>query len=332
MTPCPMEQYRGSAATVNRYREGLQRRGHLAELFGGASDGELKQSLAGTIGRFKPDIVHAHDAYRMGVKLLGLKLPWVVSMSGEDFHKDMVEGSDAPLVCEVFRRAFRVLVPTKEAAERMEQRIPAAVGKIDIVPRATTPLASGGTDLRRSLGIPKSRFLILLAGGIRPIKGQHRALSLVPVLRASGIDAEMIIVGPEQDAEYAAELKKLAALQPKTRVLPALSPERMGAAYLDADVVLNVSLSEGLSPVILEAGMLGRPVVASEVPGNVDLIKDKETGLLFSDEEGMAKRVLAIARNRSAAGALGVRMREDFKRRFRADKEIDQLLSAYAAA
>lgn len=327
-----MEQFRGSANTVNRYREGLQHRGHLAELFGNAGEGELKQSLAGTIGRFKPDIVHAHDAYRMGLNLLGLKLPWVVSMSGEDFHKDMVEGESAPLVCEVFRRAHRVLVPTKEAAERMERQLPATVGKIDIVPRSTKPLVTGGTDLRRSLGIPKSRFLILLAGGIRPIKGQHRSLALVRVLRASGVDAEMIIVGPEQDADYAAELKHLALSEPGVRILPALSPERMGAAYLDADVVLNVSFSEGLSPVILEAGMLGRPVVASKVPGNVDLIKDKETGLLFSDEEGMVKRVLAIARNRSAAGALGVRMREDIKRRFRPDQEIDQLLSAYAAA
>lgn len=332
MTPCPMEQFRGSANTVNRYRDGLQRRGHLAELFGSASEGELKQSLAGTIGRFKPDIVHAHDAYRMGMQLLGLKLPWVVSMSGEDFHKDMVDGPDAPLVCEVFRRANRVLVPTKEAAARMEQQIPATVGRIDIVPRATNPLTTGGTDLRRSLGIPKSRFLILLAGGIRPIKGQHRALSLVRVLRASGIDAELIIVGPEQDPDYAADLKRLASSEPNVRILPALSPERMGAAYVDADVVLNMSFSEGLSSVILEAGMLGRPVVASEVPGNVDLIKHKETGLLFSDEEGMVKRVLAIARNRSSAGALGVRMREDIKRRFRPENEIDQLLSAYAAA
>ncbi len=332
MTPCPMEHFRGSAATVSRYRDGLQRRGHLAELFGATGEGELKQSLAGTIGRFRPDIVHAHNASRMGLQLLGLKMPWVVSMSGEDFYEDMVDGADAPLVCEVFRRTCRVLVPTKQAAERMEQSIPETVGKIDIVPRATLGLTTGGTDLRRSLGIPKSRFLILLAGGIRPIKGQHRALSLVRVLRASGVDAELIIVGPEQDQDYAAELKRLATSEPRVRILPALSPERMGAAYMDADVVLNVSFSEGVSSVILEAGMLGRPVVASEVPGNTDIIKDRETGLLFSDEEGMVKRVLAIARNRSNAGALGVRMREDIKRRFSPEREIEQLLSAYAAA
>src|SRR5262245_27744054 len=62
LAPAPTEVFLGGAATVTRYREGLQRYGHLCELFGGTSDGDLKQSLAGTIGRFKPDIVHAHDA------------------------------------------------------------------------------------------------------------------------------------------------------------------------------------------------------------------------------------------------------------------------------
>jgi glycosyltransferase involved in cell wall biosynthesis len=73
-------------------------------------------------------------------------------------------------------------------------------------------------------------------------------------------------------------------------------------------------------------------VVAADVPGNRDLIRHKETGLLFESEESMAKQVLALYRNRSAAGALGVRIREDFQRRFSLEREIHQLLSAYAAA
>jgi glycosyltransferase involved in cell wall biosynthesis len=332
LTPSPPEIYRGGAATVRRYQAGLQRRGHLCEVFGSTEEGGLKQSLEGTIGRFKPDLVHAHDAFRTGIGLLGLRLPWVVSLSGEDFHRDMVEDAQGPLVCEVFRRARRVLVPSTRAAEAMEARISETVGKIDIVPRSMASLPTHGTDLRRSLGIPRQRFLVLLPGGLRPIKGQHRALSLVRTLRSSGVDAEMIIVGPEQDREYAGGLIEEARKEAGVRVLPALSWERMGAAYADADVVLNTSLNEGMSSSILEAGSLGRPIVASRVPGNETLVMHNETGLLFEDEESMSKCVLAVARNRSAAGALGLRMREDFKRRFDPEQEIDRLLSAYAAA
>ncbi|MCA8944368.1 MAG: glycosyltransferase family 4 protein, partial [Planctomycetes bacterium] len=295
-------------------------------------EGDLKQSLEGTIARFKPDIVHAHDVTRCGTHLLGLRMPWVVSVSAEDFHVDMAEGQMAPLVCEVYRRAHRVIVPSTGLARELEGRLPETVGKIDVVPRAVRPLPTGGTDLRRSLGVPRHRVLILLPGGLRPIKGQHRSLALIRILRRSGVDAEMVIAGPVQDPEYAADLKSLIRDEPSIRIMSALSSERMGATYMDADVVLNTSLDEVMSPSILEAGILGRPVVASRVPGNEELVRHLETGLLYDGEEEMAKCILALVRNRSAAGAYGVRMREDFKRRFDPEVEIDRLLSAYAAA
>src|SRR5690606_9508971 len=140
--------------------------------FGDAGEGSLKQSLEGTISRFKPDLVHAHDAWRTGVDLLGLRTPWVVSITGDDLYSDLGRPGDGPLVGEVRRSAHRVLVPAESTARHVEEVAPEAVGKIDIVPRAATPLTPGGTDLRRSLGIPRSRLLVLLPGGLRPIKGQ----------------------------------------------------------------------------------------------------------------------------------------------------------------
>jgi L-malate glycosyltransferase len=332
MTPAPTHLHLGGIATVNRYREGLQSCGHLCELFGGTNEGGLKQSLEGTIGRFRPDIVHAHDALRCGVQLLGSRTPWVISLSGEDLYRDALDDAHGPIVCEVIRRAHRVLVPSEQAGLVVEERVPDAVGKIDVVARAAVKLPTSGTDLRRSLGIPRQRFLVFLPGGIRLIKGQHRAISVVKVLRAAGADVEMILAGPGQDPDYAEQLRGLCEQQPGVRVLPTLAKERMGAAYLDADVVLNTSFSEGAAPTILEAGILGRPVIASDVPGNRELIRHKETGLLFQDEDEMAKQILALYRNRSAAGALGVRIREDFSRRFGLQAEIRSLLSAYAAA
>lgn len=332
MTPGPAATYPGAAGTVKRYREGLQRRGSLCELFGETADGDLKQSFEGMLSRFKPDLIHAHDAEATGMQLLGCRIPWVVSVSGEDLYRKMSDVPFAALTCEVYRRAHRVLVPSKVIAEILEERLPEIVGKIDIVPRAVRPLPTNGTDLRRSLGVPRNRLLILLPGGLRPMKGQHRALSLIRILRKAGVDAEMVIVGPVQDEEYAAELRKLVEEEPRIRIIPSLSAERLGATYLDADIVLNTSIEECMSPTILEAGILGRPVIASRVQGNEEIVRHLETGLLFDDEEGMAKSVLALVRNRSAAGAFGVRMREDFKRRFDPEIEIDALLSSYAAA
>ncbi len=331
MPPTPAALHMGGIATVARWRDGLQARGHLCEVLG-AAEGGLKQSLEGTLTRFRPDVVHAHDALRSGVALLGLRTPWVVSLVGEDLYSDMLDERQGQLVCEVLRRAHRVLAPSADAAALVEERVPEAIGKIDVVPRAAARLQTDGTDLRRSLGIPRQRFVVFLPGGLRPIKAQHRALGVASVLRAAGADVELIVAGPDQHPEYAAELRRLCAAHPGVRMLPTLARDRMGAAYTDADVVLNTSLHEGASPTLLEAGLLGRPIVAADVPGNRELLRHKETGLLFADEEQMAQQILALYRNRSAAGAMGVRVREDFQRRFGADRELGGLLSAYAAA
>jgi glycosyltransferase involved in cell wall biosynthesis len=48
-----------------------------------------------------------------------------------------------------------------------------------------------------------------------------------------------------------------------------------------ADVLWNGSLYEGQSNVILEAQRGGIPVIATDIPGNRDLVHDRETGLLF---------------------------------------------------
>lgn len=332
LTPSPTEIHRGPASTVDRIRTGLSRRGHLCELYGGAGDGTLHESLEGTLERFRPEVVHAHDVYRSGVSLLGLQTPWVVSVTGDDIYRDLRDPKRSPLVCATLARANRVLVPSQAAGRLVEQAVPETTGKIDLVPRSSVPLPTDGTDLRRSLGIPRTRLLILLSGGLRPVKGQNRAIQMVQHLRSLDVDCELVIVGPEQDPAYAEELRQLSATEPRIRVLPPLSRERMGAAYVNADVVLNTSLDEAMSPVILEAGLLGRPVVASDVPGNRELVRHRETGLLYEDCESMTKCVLAIAKNRAAANALGLRMREDFKRRFGIERELDLVLSSYAAA
>ena len=224
--------------------------------------------------RFRPDIVHAHDAWRTGMQLLGLQTPWVVSVSGDDIFTDIKDAVYGPHVCEVLRRAHRVLVPSAPIARLVEEMVPDMVGQVDVVPRASLPLPTGGTDLRRSLGIPRNRLLLLLPGGLRPIKGQARALPVVDILRRHGVDAELVLVGPEQDPEYAAELRAMAAHEPRIRILPSLSRERMGATYMNADVVLNTSEEEAMSLSILEAGLLGgkllKPAQLAEMKKTVE--------------------------------------------------------------
>jgi len=82
------------------------------------------------------------------------------------------------------------------------------------------------------------------------------------------------------------------------------------ALMQENDFVVLPSVREGLSNVILEAMIMGRPVIASAVGGNVELVEAGETGFVFqSDNENQlaaAMRTLADDKHlREKLGATG---------------------------
>lgn len=79
----------------------------------------------------------------------------------------------------------------------------------------------------------------------------------------------------------------------------------------ETDIFLNTSLYEGQSVAILEAMAKGLPVVATDVPGNRDLIAHGKNGLLcpVDNPDAIAESILTLVRNseiysRLSAGAL----------------------------
>jgi glycosyltransferase involved in cell wall biosynthesis len=83
-----------------------------------------------------------------------------------------------------------------------------------------------------------------------------------------------------------------------------------------ADVLLHASAWEGMPNVVLEAMALARPVVASDIVGNRDLVRNEETGFLIDDEADYAQKLTLLESDpglRRRFGAAGLsRIRESF--------------------
>jgi len=67
------------------------------------------------------------------------------------------------------------------------------------------------------------------------------------------------------------------------------------------------SLSEGLSMAILEAMVAGKPVIATDVGGNPELVEDSETGYLVPSQnsQALADRLISLLMNRDRALQFG---------------------------
>ncbi len=97
------------------------------------------------------------------------------------------------------------------------------------------------------------------------------------------------------------------------------------------DLYVSPSLSEGLSLSILQAMAAGKPVIATDVGGNQEIIRHGETGILISPQnsEMLADSILMLLENKTLANKLGMAARKVVKEKFSINCMIDNYIKLY---
>ena len=107
-----------------------------------------------------------------------------------------------------------------------------------------------------------------------------------------------------------------------------LSLEETKKIMKDCYCLAVPSLTEGLPRVIMEAMALAKPVVASNVGGIPDLVKDGQAGLLFEagNSKELAEKLRILLNDKELAVEMGKRGRELVRSNFSNEKYIDNYL------
>jgi glycosyltransferase involved in cell wall biosynthesis len=97
------------------------------------------------------------------------------------------------------------------------------------------------------------------------------------------------------------------------------------------DVVALPSRWEGLPLVLLEAMACRKPIVATRVTGNVDVVVDGETGFLVPSgaPEALADKLILLVRDARLRDALGQYGRKRVESEFSLDRMVAQIRSLY---
>lgn len=135
-------------------------------------------------------------------------------------------------------------------------------------------------NLREKLKITGEPLIVCVAS-IQYRKGQDVLLAAWPKIRSSYPTAQAYLIGPPIRDSWYAHFRRLAEeVGAGIHLLGALdnSLEYIRAA----DIFVLPSRNEALPLTILEAMVLGTPVVASDVAGIPEMVIDGGTGLLFS--------------------------------------------------
>lgn len=214
--------------------------------------------------------------------------------------------------------------------------------RLDGIPESRLRVIHNGVDpervrageargLRRSLGVPPEALLIVSVGALIHLKGFDMVIRALATVRTRGVDAHLAIVGDGPERET---LQQLAAeLGLKNRVHFLGHQNNVGAILRDvADVVAVGSTMESFSLVAVEAGAVGRPVIATRVGGITEVVEDRVTGLLVpsGDHTAFADALTLLAKNPSLRQALGDRAASRVLSRFTSDRTASSFVGLYA--
>lgn len=164
---------------------------------------------------------------------------------------------------------------------------------------------------------------VLFVGRVVPEKGLR---TLCAASIRSGVHVRIAGDGPQLD-----DLRRDFGSTPTIRFLGRITPDRAHDEMRQARaVVVPSEWYENQPMVILEAFAQGTPVVASDLGGNPELVRDDETGLLFppGDIAALAAALKRAVTDDEASSAMGARARA-LARDYTPDRHFKRLLDVF---
>ena len=144
--------------------------------------------------------------------------------------------------------------------------------------------------LRGDLGL--TRKTLISVGLLVDRKGHRRTIEAMTKLP----DFELIIAGEGPERGRLTALIARLGLSDRVRLLGARPHAELPALYGAADASVLASSREGWANVLLESMACGTPVVASNIPGNPEVVRTRDAGLIVADNtpDGIVTSVRAL--------------------------------------
>ncbi|QCT93960.1 glycosyltransferase family 4 protein [Caminibacter mediatlanticus TB-2] len=149
-------------------------------------------------------------------------------------------------------------------------------------------------------------------------KGIDILLNAIFELKKKIENYKVVIIGDGYEKEKLVKLTKKLQIEDKIEWKGFIPKENLSNYYSIFDVVVIPSRFEGFGLTAIEAMSYKIPVIASNVDGLKEIIKDGEDGLLFNKEESkiLADKILQIYKDQRLKNKLGENAYEKVKQKF----------------
>ena len=363
--------FRGGVTTsVETLRRGLEDLGHRAWVFAPAPGAPLTDPpgifrypsfpaptypgfalpvpvsprMAQTARRLRPDLIHAHHPFLLGVtarrlaRRLGIPLVFTYHTRYEKYShyvpapEPLVAALAVRLSCRFAASADLVVAPSAGIAAVLSERgVPAPIA---VVPTGV-PLdrfrPGDREDARRRLGLPGDAPLCLYVGRLDREKSVERVIDAFALISGALPEARLLLVG--QGSHVGALRRRAEAGPARHRICfgGGMAQDALPPYYQAADLFLFASETETQGLVLAEAHACGLPAVAVRASGVEEVVSDGETGVLTKPDAGaLADAAIALLLDGDRRRAMAVAARRVAERDFSATGRVEAMAGHYA--
>ncbi len=290
-------------------------------------------ALAGLIRALRVDILHSHDPKTdfMSLALAPAfpRLRRVTTLHGWVARPESMKSA-------AYVRLNKLILPSFHAVIAVSRPIAAVARRhgardVHLVHNAVDPVWWRRENVILPPDDSGRPFTVGFVGRLSHEKGPLVFLDVARRLLATDASVRFVMVGTGPLAEDVRRMAAAPGLAGKVTSYGHIGPEELRTLYAGIDCLLSPSLTEGLPNTLLEALAMGTPVVATDVGGVSDLVRDNETGLLRAsgDVSGLAGAVLRIKNEPGLAGRLAGCGRAVVEGRFSFAERSRHLMAIY---
>ena len=178
--------------------------------------------------------------------------------------------------------------------------------------------------IKKELGIPENSKVIGSVGHLIVLKGYKYLIESSVEIIKKFPDVRFIMVGDGNQRESLLNLAKELEVS-KNFIFPGERYD-IGNILQIFDIFVHPSLSEGLPRSIMEASGFGIPVVATDVGGIPEVVKDKETGILVpsKNSQALAEGITYLLKRPKEAKKMGEKGKELVKEKFSPSRMVNE--------
>ena len=324
----------GSEVVVDHYAKGLAQKGHEVhvitqlddmslhpyELVAGFHVHRIKRwhiRIFGTllyfllvyrkIKKLKPDIIHEQAIQGLGFFIKKLSnIPYIIFTQGTDLYLTSPTFLKNFIVKSSLKSADVLIGLTQDMAQEMKKFYPRDVVIIPNGVDLDRFRKLSRKDARRELGIKGDKKVILCVANLRAEKGHEYLVEAMESVSTHYHESTLFVVGQDYLKGRIKDLVIKKNLQDRIFFAGFVPPDKLPKYMRAADIFVLPSLREGLPIALLEAMAAGLPIVATNVGGMPEIIKEDENGFLVEpmDSQQLAKKIIFLLQN------------EDIRKRF----------------